>query len=67
MTVYINNHKVVVFNGARVKDAVLAYSAESHSLMLHNKLLAFDRFGNQTDDDGPLTEGQILILKRIRQ
>jgi hypothetical protein len=64
MIIYINKYKVEVFTGARVKDAVLAYSRKSYTMMLKEKLLAFDRFGNQTDADGPLIEGQKLTLKR---
>lgn len=64
MIIYINNNKVEVFSGARVKDAVLAYSRKSYTMMLNEKLLAFDRFGNLTDTDGPLIEGQKLTLKK---
>jgi len=58
MTVYINEKPVVIFSGARIRDAVLAYSARSCKLLLKGNLTIFDRFGNPTEPDGPLTEGQ---------
>ena len=61
--VIINNQDVTIFNGARVRDAVLAYSKESYKLLRASKLTVRDRHGNITEADGSLSEGQIIFLQ----
>jgi hypothetical protein len=67
LKVYINNKEISVFTGARIQDAVLAYSPRSHRMVAVGTLSVFDRFGNQTEPDGPLIEGQRFSLKRTKQ
>jgi len=64
MIVYINHKAISIFKGAIVLDAIRAYSAYSLKQVMSGKLLIMDRFGNITDPDGPMREGQILSLKR---
>ena len=65
MKIYINNKELRVFQGARIRDAILACSPRLLHLVLAGKLAVHDRFGNRTELDGPLIEGQRLTLKRI--
>ncbi|MCX6245283.1 MAG: hypothetical protein NTU98_11330 [Bacteroidetes bacterium] len=64
MIVFINNHKVEIFLGAVVKDAVRCYSTHSSKRVESGALLIVDRYGNKTVADGELTEGQKLYLKK---
>jgi hypothetical protein len=63
MIVYINNNPVSVFRGATVGEVVLAYSKRSYRLLKNGYLAVFDRFGNFTEPDGSVTEGQHFSLK----
>jgi hypothetical protein len=65
MKVTLNKHEIILFKGATINDLVLAYSARSHKMMKLGKLCVNDRFGNLTEADGPVYEGQIFFLKRI--
>jgi hypothetical protein len=67
MKVYINEKEISVFTGARIQDAVLAYSPRSHRMVTVGILSVFDRFGNLTEPDGPLIEGQRFTLKITNQ
>jgi hypothetical protein len=67
MKVYINNKEMRIFKGACIQDALLAYSPRLIKMVLSGKLSVFDRFGNLTELDGPLVEGQKLKLKRTNQ
>jgi hypothetical protein len=62
--IVINNHEVVIFSGATVVDAVRAYSRRSAKLLETGKLRVFDQYGNRTEADGELTEGQKFFLKK---
>jgi len=62
--VVINNREVVIFSGATVADAIRAYSRRLSKMMEKGKFRVFDQFGNQTEADGELTEGQKLFLKK---
>jgi len=64
MKVTINKHEIILFKGATINDLVLAYSERSHNMMKLGKLCVYDRFGNVTEPDGPVYEGQIFFLKR---
>lgn len=66
MKVFINKKELEIFMGARVQDALLAYSQRSFNLVKQGKMAIFDRFGNLTDLDGSLANGQHLTLKRIK-
>jgi hypothetical protein len=62
--VYVNNHEVEIFRGARVNDAVRSYSMRSSRKLLKDHLKVIDRYGNTTEPDGELSEGQQLYLKK---
>jgi hypothetical protein len=64
MKVYINRKEIPIFTGARVIDAVRAYSLRSAKMLLKGTLNAYDRFGNLTEPDGRLIDGQILNLRK---
>jgi hypothetical protein len=64
MTVTINNSNITIFKGATISDLVLAYSVRSHKMLKNGKLCVYDRFGNLTEIDGPVYEGQLFYLKR---
>jgi hypothetical protein len=64
--ILINNREVVIFDGATVSDAVRAYSRRSAKMLASGKYRVVDRFGNKTETDGELAEGQKLFLKTTR-
>jgi len=64
MKVYINQEEIAIFAGARIQDAILACSADLWKQVSHGELSVFDRFGNLTDPDGPILDGQHFTLKR---
>jgi hypothetical protein len=63
MEVFINHTSVKTFNGARLSDAVLKYSKESHKLLMTNEIWLEDERGNSMDADGRLWEGIKLFIK----
>jgi len=67
MKVNINSREIEIFRGATVQDAVMAFSERSCRLLKKGEILAFDRFGNPTEPDGELTEGQIITLKKTKK
>ena len=67
MKVYINHKPICIFAGARILDAIRAYSAVSLKQVQNESLVILDRFGNLTEPDGPLQDGQRLYLKRNKQ
>jgi hypothetical protein len=64
MKVILNKKEIIIFKGATVSEMVLAYSERSHKMLTKDKLCVFDRFGNLTENDGPVYEGQMFFLKR---
>jgi hypothetical protein len=62
--VYINKREVTIFEGAHVADAVLRFSLSSYTKFLKGELRIIDSFGNHTEPDGPLTDGQDLRLMK---
>jgi len=64
MKVYLNKTEIIIFKGARIGDMVLAYSERSHKMLKSGKLCVYDRFGNLTETDGPVYDGQVFFLKR---
>jgi hypothetical protein len=63
MKIFINQKEVQVFNGATVKDAVLAYDRKAHEFLLKGKLAVHDRYGNLLESDGELNEEQQITLE----
>lgn len=66
MKVFVNGHEVRIFEGARIMDAIRAYSPRSSRQVEKGILIIFDKFGNLTEPDGPVNDGQLLTLKRNR-
>jgi len=64
MKVFVNGHEVKIFEGARIMDAIRAYSRRSSRQVEKGNLIIFDKFGNQTEPDGPARDGLLLTLKR---
>ena len=64
MKVILNNSEIIIFKGATISDLVLAYSVRSHKMLKNGKLCVYDRFGNLTENDGPVYEKQMFFLKR---
>ena len=65
MKVTLNKSEIIIFKGATISDMVLAYSERSYKMLKNGKLCVYDRFGNLTETDGPVYEGQIFFLKRL--
>ncbi len=63
MEVFINHTAVSIFKGARLSDAVLKYSKESHQLLMNNQIWLEDERGNPMDADGRLWDGIQLFIK----
>ncbi len=66
MTVFINDKPVSVFYGATLKETILKHSKKSYAMLLSGYLGIFDRFGNLTETDGPVADGQRFFLRVIR-
>lgn len=64
MKVTLNKSEIIIFKGATISDMVLVYSERSHKMLKSGKLCVFDRFGNLTENDGPVYDGQLFFLKR---
>jgi len=64
MKVTLNKSEITIFKGAKISDLVLAYSERSYKMLVAGKLSVYDRFGNLTEIDGPVYEGQVFVLKR---
>ena len=64
MKVTLNKSEILIFKGATISDLVLSYSERSFKMFKKGKLCVFDRFGNLTEADGPVYEGQMFFLKR---
>jgi len=64
MKVILNKSEIILFKGATIGDLVLAYSERSFKMLKNGKLCVYDRFGNLTELDGPVYEGQIFFLRR---
>jgi len=63
MTVFINKIPVTIFKGALIRDVILSYSIRSYKMLQNGYLCIYDRFGNLTEPDGPVKEGQHFKLK----
>lgn len=63
MEVFINQTSVSIFKGARLADAVLKYSKESHRLLINHQIWLEDERGNSMDADGRLWDDIQLFIK----
>lgn len=64
MKIRINRREIEIFAGATLADAVLKYSARSYRRLLAGKITLMDRYGNITEPDGPVHDGQVVRLQR---
>ena len=65
MKIFINDREIIIFRGAMVRDAVRRYSRRSSKQVEAGFLMIVDRYGNKTETDGELTDGQKLYLKNV--
>ncbi len=63
MKITVNSNSLELHNGARVKDAILKYYAQTGKKSPKHMPLVEDRYGNKVAYDGELTEGNILFIK----
>jgi hypothetical protein len=63
VNVFLNDTEITIFKGAVIKDIVLAYSKTSYKRLKSGYLSVYDRFGFQTEPDGPVMEGQHFYLR----
>lgn len=62
MTIYINNEKFEIFEGARVIDAINMYLNSNELLHDHVVTEVTDQYGNKLMDKGRLLPGAELII-----
>ncbi|MDR1595041.1 MAG: hypothetical protein LBS43_11250 [Prevotellaceae bacterium] len=63
MKVFVNNKEIILFEGAKVKDAVLSFDKKIlREISLYEIL---DKYGNQTGIDGALQEGNVLFINKL--
>jgi hypothetical protein len=65
MKAYLNNKEIEIFRGATIHELLMAYSLRSTRMVKEGKWLVIDRFGNQTETDAPVSEGQHFMIKQI--
>jgi hypothetical protein len=58
--VTVNEMIVEIFNGARIKNAILCYSKDIYKKALEGKIIIIDKNGNQVDLSGELSGGETL-------
>lgn len=65
MEIWVNDKKLEVFSGARVKNALRKYSEEEYQAVLSGDKQAADAYGHPLDMDGELAQGnKITIIRR---
>lgn len=62
MTIFINNAKYEIFEGARVIDAINMYLHSNELLHDHVVTEVTDQYGNRLMDKGRLLPGSELII-----
>ncbi len=63
MKITVNNIVLELHNGAKVKDAILKYYSHQGKSIPKNFPAVGDRFGNEVDFDGELSDGNTLFIK----
>jgi hypothetical protein len=63
MIIFINQKEFQIFEGATVRDAVLAFDKKAHQLLLKGKLEVQDRYGHVLENDGELTAEQLITIE----
>jgi len=64
--VFLNDRQLEIFEGARVKDAVLKYSKEKYRSTRSGETVVTDKYDNTVDPEGELADDQRLYLKKKR-
>jgi hypothetical protein len=64
MKVLVNDKEITLFEGAKVKDAVL--SVDKKILRKISLYEILDKYGNQIGIDGALQEGNKLFINKIK-
>jgi len=66
MKVKVNRRMVEIFEGARVRDAVLRYLVlRKMDVKLAESVQVFDEYGHQIGNDAPLKDGKIIKVKGL--
>jgi hypothetical protein len=63
MKVFVNDKEIRIFQGAKVKDAILCFDRTILNQMSLYEIV--DKYGNTTDIDGALQEGSRLLIRKI--
>jgi hypothetical protein len=64
LKVFVNDKEITLFQGAKVKDAVLSFDKKILRDIASYEIL--DKYGNQTDVDGAIQEGSRLYINKIK-
>ena len=64
MKVFVNDKELILFQGAKVKDAVLNFDKRILREISQYEIL--DKYGNQTEIGGALEEGSQLFIKKMK-
>lgn len=67
MIVFLNDRQLELFEGARVKDAVLKYSKEKYRSTRAGETVVTDKYDNEIDPEGELSDDQRLYLKKNKE
>ncbi len=62
MDVYVNDQKVIIHDGGRVKDAILKFNSDAWTSCRKGDLLIMDSSRNERSPDGPITESEHIFL-----
>lgn len=65
MEVWVNDQKIEIFTGARVKNALLKYSKHEYQAVLSGEKIMVDKNINPLDLEGELTESSRIYIKKI--
>jgi hypothetical protein len=63
MKVFVNETGIILFQGAKVKDAILKFDKKILRELSSYEIL--DRYGYETDIDGALQEGSKLFINKL--
>lgn len=64
MKIKVNNVPINIFNGAKVKDAIVKYYALKDKKMSISGIIIRDFYGNIVGEEGSLLEGMCLTIEK---
>lgn len=67
MIVYLNDRQLEIFEGARVKDAVLKFAKEKYRAVNAGETIVMDKHNNPVEPDGELSDDQRLYLQTNKE